>query len=654
MNILSIENLGKSYGTKVLFENITLGVDKAEKIGLIGINGTGKSTLLKVIAGLEIPDHGKVTIGSGIHVEYLPQTPIFEEGTTVLEQVFKGSSPVMQLLRDYEYALDKLQERPDDSGFQQKVMELGQRMDAQGAWQLETEAKAVLTRLGILDFEAKVERLSGGMRKRIALASALINPADLLILDEPTNHIDYETVDWLEQYLNKQKGALLMITHDRYFLDRVVNKIFELDRGKLYAYAGNYSVFLEAKLLRMEEEKSTESKRQNLLRNELAWIRRGARARSTKQKARIDRFQRLQGKKPEVSSDKIEISVGSSRLGKKVIELNHVSKRFLGTKVIDDFSYLVSRDDRIGIIGLNGYGKSTLLNIIEGKLTPDQGNIERGETVKIGYFSQENLEMNGELKVIDYIREVAEILHTADGGVITASQMLERFLFPPHLQWIPIAKLSGGEKRRLCLLRILIGAPNVILLDEPTNDLDIQTLTILEEYLDEFPGAVLAVSHDRYFLDRIAEKLFVFRDNGVITQYTGNYSEYLEFSKGQTDLENKKSNLGNKPQVENSPKSETPNSELLEGKKDRPVKFSFKEQREYEQIDSLIANAEKDLQGINDQINLAGSNYALLQELVKTQQELEQKLDHLLERWTYLNELAEEINRNKTNEITRS
>lgn len=654
MNILSVESLSKSYGTKTLFENITFGIEQAEKIGLIGINGTGKSTLLKIIAGFETPDQGRVTSGSSIHIEYLSQNPDFQSGTTVLEQVFRGNSPVMQLLREYEYVLEKLQQHPEEGKLQQKLMALSQKMDEQNAWQLETEAKAVLTRLGITDFEALVEQLSGGMRKRIALASALITPAELLILDEPTNQIDHETVEWLEQYLNQRKGALLIITHDRYFLDRVANKIFELDRGKLYVYEGNYSVFLEAKVLRLELEQASESKRQNLLRNELAWMRRGARARTTKQKARIDRFYKLDESKPEVSSDKIEISVGSSRLGKKVIELKHISKQFEGRKVIDNFSYIVARDDRIGIIGSNGCGKSTLLNLMAERITPDQGTLEIGETVKIGYFSQENAEMNGELKVINYLKEVAEVLKTGDGGVITASQMLERFLFPPDLQWTPIAKLSGGEKRRLFLLRILMGAPNVIFLDEPTNDLDIQTLTILEGYLEEFPGAVISVSHDRYFLDRTAEKIFAFKESGGIIHYTGNYSEYLDYNKGQPDAAQKKSNLGHTPQNANNQKGistqpETLKSELPEGKKDKPVKFSFKEQREYEQIDSLIADTEKDLHEINDKINLAGSNYALLQELVQVQQELNQKLEELIERWTYLNELAEEINRNKGN-----
>lgn len=654
MNILSAENLSKSYGSKTLFKDITFGIEQTEKIGIIGINGTGKSTLLKIIAGLEIPDQGKVITGKSVHIEYLAQNPDFQSGSTVLEQVFRGNSPVMQLLREYEYILEKLQQHPEEEKLQQKLLSLSQKMDEQNAWQFESEAKAVLTRLGIVNFDALVEQLSGGMRKRVALASALITPAELLILDEPTNHIDHETVEWLEQYLNQRKGALLIITHDRYFLDRVTNRIFELDRGKLYTYDGNYSVFLEAKVLRLEQEQAQEIKRQNLYRNELAWMRRGAKARTTKQKARIARFRKIEEQKPELSPDKIEITAGSSRLGKKVIELKRISKEFGSRKVIADFSYIVARDDRIGIIGPNGCGKSTLLNLMAERITPEQGTLEIGETVKIGYFAQEYTEMDGEVKVLNYLKEVAEVLKTGDGGTITASQMLERFLFPADLQWAPLAKLSGGEKRRLYLLRILMGSPNVIFLDEPTNDLDIQTLTILEGYLEEFSGAVITVSHDRYFLDRTAEKIFAFQDNGKIICHTGNCTDYMEFAKGQPgfgqDNDQVTKPLANKDsKVNNDNKAKPLINEVPEKKKDKPLKFSFKEQKEYEQIESLIAETEQNLREINDKINLAGGDYTLLQELVKVQQELEGKLEEQIDRWTYLSELAEEINQNKRN-----
>ncbi|MDA8233341.1 MAG: ABC-F family ATP-binding cassette domain-containing protein [Clostridia bacterium] len=602
MNLLSMENLSKSYGDKTLFQDITFGISEGEKIGLIGVNGTGKSTFLKIIAGVDFPDKGKVIKGSKVRIEYLAQNPDFDPQVTVLEQVFKGTS---------------------------------KQTNSVDPWQLESEAKTILNKLGITDLEAKVGTLSGGQRKRIAMAATLLSPADLLILDEPTNHIDNETVAWLEDYLKARKGALLMITHDRYFLDRVTNRIIELDKGKLYTYEGNYSMFLELKAEREEQLQASELKRQNLLRNELAWIKRGAKARTTKQKARIERFNNLLADEPTVSNDKIEISVGATRLGKKVIQLERVSKSFSGRNFIKDFSYSLARDDRVGIIGPNGTGKTTLLKILAGTLEPDEGTVDRGPTVKVGYFSQENTEMDPNLRVIEYIKEEAEYIPTPDGGLISAAQMLERFLFPSGLQWTPIAKLSGGEKRRLYLLRILMGAPNVLLLDEPTNDLDIQTLTILEDYLDDFPGAVVVVSHDRYFLDRVTEKILDFVGNGSIYEFTGNYTEYLE----SEFLKNKKDNL--EPKV-------TETKEKAARNKERALKFSYKEQKEYEEIDDIIAKVEDELQQVKSKILEAGSNYSLLQELLAEQQKLEAQLDELLERWTYLNELAEAIVRQKS------
>lgn len=638
MNLLSVENISKSYGLKNLFEKISFGLDKGDKVGLIGVNGTGKSTFLKVIAGVEQLDQGSVIVGNDVVIEYLPQNPEFDENATVLQQVFKGSSPVMQLLREYESTLEKLELNPTNEALQKKLMSLSSRMDTLDAWHLESEAKAILTKLGICDFSAIVGNLSGGQRKRVAMASALINPADLLILDEPTNHIDNDTVSWLEEYLNKRKGALLMITHDRYFLDRVVNRIFELDRGNLYTYPGNYSVYLEAKVEREEREQAMEDKRQNILRNELAWIRRGCKARSTKQKARIQRFEKLQEDKPDFRQDKIEISAGASRLGKKVIELEEISKSYDERKLIDDFSYILLRDDRIGIVGPNGSGKSTLLNMIGGRISPDHGIIEIGQTVKIGYYTQENTEMDGDLRVIEYIKEVGDFLPTAEGHRISASQMLERFLFSPEDQWNHISNLSGGEKRRLYLLRVLMGAPNILLLDEPTNDLDIQTLTILEDYLDEFPGAVIVVSHDRYFLDRVAEKIFAFEGEGWIKQYPGNYSDYHKKmdEKMAIEEENEKNKVKEVKKQNNQPK-----------KKERPRKLSFKEQKEFASIEDDIAQVEIELEEIGEKINNAGSDFELLQKLATNQQELEDRLEHLIERWTYLNELVEEIERNK-------
>lgn len=633
MNLLSIENLAKSYGERVLFADVTFGIDEGDKIGLIGVNGTGKSTFLKVIAGIDEADAGQVVKGGSVKVEYLAQNPEFDDEATVLAQVFKGNSPVMQALRNYEDAMEQLEKHPGDPAWEKRLIASSQQIDALGAWQLESEAKSVLTKLGIADFSAIVGTMSGGQRKRVALAAALINPADLLILDEPTNHIDNDTVAWLEDYLAKRKGALLMITHDRYFLDRVTTRIIELDKGKLYTYSGNYSSFLELKASREELQEANERKRQNLLRTELAWIKRGARARSTKQKARIERFEKLSAEQPDAADARLEISVGASRLGKKIIELEHVSQAFDGTEIIRDFNYIVLKHDRVGIVGPNGSGKSTLLNTIAGLLPPVRGTVNIGQTVKVGYFTQENTELDDNMRVIDYIKEEANFLPTADGGTISASQMLERFLFPPQLQWTPIAKLSGGEKRRLYLLRVLMGAPNVLLLDEPTNDLDVQTLTVLEDYLDDFPGAVIAVSHDRYFLDRLADKIFAFEGNGIIKQYNGGYTDYYD----------------NRPAVEaNAAKTKKAEEKKPSGaanKEARPRKLTYKEQREFEQIEDIIAGVEQELSQVTTAINNAGSNFELLQQLTTAQQELEQKLDELLERWTYLNELAEELSR---------
>lgn len=647
MNLLTAESLTKSYGVKFLFKDISLGVEEGQKIGIIGVNGTGKSTLLKILAGMEQSDQGHIVTNNALHLEYLAQEPNFDENATVLQQVFKGNSPLMQLLRDYETALERLNQDPQNADYQDTLLQLSQKMDSLNAWQIESEAKAILTKLGITQFDVVVGTLSGGQRKRVALASALIQPSNLLILDEPTNHIDNEMVDWLEQYLNKRKGALLMVTHDRYFLDRVVNRIFELDRGKLYSYPGNYSRYLELKAERDEQEEASERKRQNSLRNELAWIRRGAKARTTKQKARIDRFEQLQADKPEEKTGKVEISAGAARLGKKVIECSHLYKAYpnRGT-VIEDFSIILSKFDRIGIIGPNGSGKSTLLNILAGRIQADQGEIEWGSTVKIGYFAQECREFEPQSKVIDVIKAVAEVIPTSDGGVITASQMLERFLFSPAQQWTPVEKLSGGEKRRLYLLQVLMGSPNVLLLDEPTNDLDIQTLGILEEYLEDFPGVVIAVSHDRYFLDRVAEQILAFEGQGRIRSTIGNYTDYKEQMEKRTQEEQSSKEYLGKGQV--SKKVETGEATQLPKTKERPLKMSYKEQREYEQIEDVIAGIESQLESIDQEMVDAGGNYGKLNELLKTKEGLEKNLEESLERWTYLSELAEEIARNKT------
>lgn len=632
MNLLSAENITKSYSEKKLFNNINLGINDGDKIGIIGINGTGKSTLLKVIAGAEEVDEGRIIRSNSLHIEYLPQNPYFDPEATVLQQVFKGDSPVMKLIREYEEEL----ERPENSG--ERLMKLTQQMDSLNAWTLESEAKAVLNTLGVSNFTDKVGSLSGGQKKRIALAASLINPSSLLILDEPTNHLDNDTIDWLEQYLNRRKGALLMITHDRYFLDRVANEIIELDRGYLYTYKGNYTDFLEKKSERMDREEANEKKRQNLLRKELAWIRRGAKARSTKQKARIDRFEQLSEQNVEIVNDRMEISAAGSRLGKKIIELEHVSKAFGPKQLLKDFSYILLRNDRIGIVGPNGIGKSTLMNIISGKVEPDGGVIQVGETVRIGLYSQENGHLDGDMRVIEYIREGAEYLTTGEGEKISASQMLEKFLFPPEAQWTPVSKLSGGEKRRLYLLRVLMEAPNILLLDEPTNDLDIQTLNILEDYIDSFSGAVIAVSHDRYFLDRIADKIFYFKGNGDIKQYNGNYSDY----KDKLAEEEASMNSSDNKTKETVDKSGPSVDEIKEEKK-KPAKFSYMEQREYDQIDTVISELEDKIQECEGRIHDAAADYTLLQEFLQEKESLEKELEKKMERWVYLNELAEKI-----------
>lgn len=636
MNVLSAEKISKSYSEKILFNEVSVSINDGEKLGLIGINGTGKSTLLKVIAGLETLDTGRIIYRNGIKIEYLDQNPHFEDGTTVLEQVFKGNSPVMKLLREYESVLQKVSDNPEDSRFEKELIALTQRMDSMEAWSIEAEAKSILTKLGILDFYADVGKLSGGQRKRVAMASTLITPSDLLILDEPTNHIDNDTVDWLEKYLEKRKGALLMVTHDRYFLDRVANRIIEIDDGKLYSYQANYTKYLEMKAEREEIEEASERKRQGLIRNELKWIRRGAQARSTKQKARIERFDKLVEQQGLADKESIEIQVGFSRLGRKIIEIENISKSYPGKELIKGYSYTLLRDDRIGIIGPNGTGKSTLLKIAAGKLNCDFGKVTIGETVKIGFFSQENEDMNENLRVIEYIREQAEFLTTSD-GTISASQMLERFLFPPSVQWTPISKLSGGEKRRLYLLYILMGAPNVLMLDEPTNDLDIQTLTILESYLDEFPGAVVVVSHDRYFLDRVVDGIFAFEGSGVITQYVGNYSDYSQCIQQRENMIEAANLKASKDKVD----------EKAENKKERALRFSYKEQKEYDEIDDIIAKLEQDIQQADTNMSEASSNFELLQKVMKEKEQLEKKLDEAIERWTYLNELAEEIEKSK-------
>ena len=624
--ILSAENLSFSYGDRVLFKNINFNVEEGDKIGVIGVNGTGKSTFLKMIANRD-DGGGKLTIPSTVVMEYLPQDPPFEPQATVLEQIFKGDSPLMVLLRRYETAVEEAVAHPDDVKLQKNLLDLQQEMDNKYAWQLESEAKAVLNQLGITNLGQKMEELSGGQRKRVALAGVLVRPSDLLILDEPTNHMDNSTVAWLEQQLLKRKGALLMVTHDRYFFDRVVNRTLEIDNGQGYLYVGNYSLFLEKREERRIAEASAAQKLRNIYRRELAWISRGAEARRTKKKDRVERFAQIKAEVENVQVEaNLEMSSVSSRLGKTTIELNNIGMVYDGVDYIKDFSYILLRNDRVGIVGPNGAGKSTLMDIIAGKLQPTSGSMVVGQTVKIGYFSQHSEFPNTNQKVLEYIKEVNNYIDTADGMRISAAQMLERFLFPPDLQWVPVNKLSGGEQRRLYLLRVLMSAPNVLILDEPTNDLDIPTLSVLEDYLDSFAGAVIAVSHDRYFLDRFANKIFALQAGGTLRQYNGGYSDYeaVMLEEQATAIK------ANKPVVKEEPKATN------------KKKMTYSERLELQNIDQEIARTEAEIKMLGLEINGCGSDFVKLNELTKKQEEAQTRLDALVDRWAYLSELAEQ------------
>ncbi|WP_129598894.1 ABC-F family ATP-binding cassette domain-containing protein [Anaerophilus nitritogenes] len=627
MNILSLENISKSYGEKILFENISFSIGDTDKIGLIGVNGTGKSSLLKIIAGDDVADTGAVHMPSKMTIEYLPQNPEFDSNATILEQIFKSDSQIMNIIRDYENTLEKISQNANDLDLQKKLLHLTDNMNTMDAWEIENQVKTILTKLGIHNFHQKIGTLSGGQKKRIALASALISPCDLLILDEPTNHMDHDTIDWLEKYLTTRKGSLLMITHDRYFLDRVVNKTLELDYGKVYMYTGNYSEFIKKKLERKALESSIEKKRERLYKKELEWIRTGAKARTTKQKARIQRFEELKDTSGPIDDSNIDICVAHSRLGQKIIEINNISKSF-DNKVIEDFSYISLKNDRIGIIGNNGAGKSTLLNLITRKLTPNQGSIDIGPTVKIGYFSQESEDMNINLRAIEYIKEKAEYITTEDGTKISASQMMENFLFAPDMQWTYISKLSGGERRRLYLLRVLMDAPNVLILDEPTNDLDIDTLKVLENYIDDFNGVVICVSHDRYFLDRICNKIFFFAGDGKIIEHTGNYSDFYESGRWIQEEIKEEKNI----------KKSTPQKS-----KEKKLKFTYNEQREYETIDQEIQKLENKLSTLEEEMKKYSTNFTKLQELMGEKDHTEEELLLKMERQEYLNDLAEKI-----------
>lgn len=588
--LLSAENISKTYGTRPVLDGVSLYLDRGEKLGVIGVNGTGKTTLLRILAGAEEPDTGTVSRDPNVRVEYLPQAPLFQGERTVLEQVFADLDPTARELAEYE-------------------------------------AKSVLTQLGITRFDQPVGELSGGQRKRVAMASALVHPCDVLILDEPTNHLDSDMVRWLEDYLRRFTGALAMVTHDRYFLERVVGRMVEVEGGKLAFYDGSYAKYLDLKAQREEMDRASERKRQSILRREYQWVMQGPTARGTKSRERLERYESLKNQSGPEEKAALELTAVASRLGKKTISLSHVSKAFGDQTVLRDFDLMLLRDDRIGVVGQNGSGKSSLLNLIAGQLTPDAGTIDVGETVRVGYFCQENPPMDPDIRVIDYVKDIGNRIETTEGAV-TATQLLEQFLFPRDAQWAPIAKLSGGEKRRLFLLSVLAAAPNVLLLDEPTNDLDIQTLTVLEDYLETFPGAVIAVSHDRYFLDKMARRIFEVGDGGTVTEYIGGYTDYFRAREAAEKASLPKSGPEKKQEKPTGPKK---------------LKFSYKEQREYETIDQDIADLEAQITAVQTQQEQKASDYVALQNLQEQEAALTAQLEEKMDRWVYLSDLAEQI-----------
>jgi ABC transport system ATP-binding/permease protein len=624
LKMISIDNVSKTYGEKKLFQDISFAISEKERVGLIGVNGTGKSSLLKIVAGIDLPDSGAIVAGKDYSISFLSQQPDLDGNLTVLEQVFRGDSPTFTILRQYEQALEQLNADPGNNNLQERLFALQKDMDSLNAWDASANAKSILNKLGIDNYQLKIAELSGGQKKRVALAEVLIDSPDLLILDEPTNHLDFESVKWLEDYLSRYNGSILLVTHDRYFLDRVTNRIFELDGGNLYSYKGNYADFLEAKAIREENEAASIEKMRNLYRNELEWMRRGAKARTTKQKARIGRFEDLDQKLAEQkTTEKLDITLSGSRLGKQVFELKNISKRYGDKIILKDFDFLMKRGDRIGIIGPNGAGKSTLLNMLAGRIHPDEGELISGQTVKIAYYTQENDDMDENQRMIEYLKETAQMVHTSDGKYITAAQMLERFLFPTNSHGTPIRKLSGGEKRRLYLLKKLMEEPNVLILDEPTNDLDTQTLTVLEDYLEEFPGVVITVSHDRYFLDKVVDHLLVFEGDGHVRSFFGSYSDYIESLPSKKDSKPKQEAIKHQPE------------------KKKKKKMSYKEQKEWEEIDEKIAKVEAEIEKIADELTKVGSDFEKAHSLAEKETSLNEELEFLIERWSILSDLAD-------------
>jgi ATP-binding cassette subfamily F protein uup len=645
MTLLTLRSLHKDFGIKEILRDASFSLEEGDKVGLIGTNGSGKSTLLKMIAQLEPFDAGDIWFNAGAKIIYLPQQPGMDENHSVLEQVFVDSGEKMVLVREYEAISEKIaQGKGDQNKLLSQLSTLAERMDAIAAWDVETNAKVMLSQLGIHDFEAKVGDLSGGYRKRIAIAAALLSEPDVLLMDEPTNHLDALSIEWLQNYLQRFQGALLLITHDRYFLDRVTNRILEIDRGDLYSYSGNYAYYLEKKAEKEDSAASSQRKHAGVLRRELEWLKRGPKARSTKQKARIDRIHDMQNQAFKSAQGKVEITTSGRRIGKKVIELAKISKAYGDRVLIKDFSYIFNPEDRIGIIGKNGAGKSTLMDIIAGRIEPDAGEVEIGGTIHFGYFDQhsDDLEGHGKQRVIEYLKEVAELVKTADGTTITASQMLERFLFAPDQQYAPIHKLSGGEKRRLFLLRVLMEAPNVLILDEPTNDLDVQTLAILEDYLEDFNGCVIVVSHDRYFLDRTVETIFALEEGGTLRQYPGNYTLYLDYLKAQeskvaiaTEKSHKsKAAVAIKPGNSSSKNQGKPADSLSNA-------LSYQEKRQYESLQAKIPEMEAEKERLEKQLYPSPpSDYSQLQALTEQLANLVEEIDQATEIWMELADRA--------------
>ena len=633
MTIFTLQSVQKDFGTKELLKNDSFSLESGDKVGLIGTNGSGKSTLLKMIAGLEPIDGGQIIVNPETRIAYLPQQPDLDENLTVLQQVFADSSEQMNLIRKYEELSRDLAKQPENKQLLSKLSQVSQQIETLDAWDLETNAKIILTKLGIVDFEVIVGTLSGGYRKRIALATALLSQPEVLLMDEPTNHLDALSVEWLQGYLSSYRGAILLITHDRYFLDKVTNRIIEIDRGDFYHYAGNYAYYLEKKALAEESAASSQRKYQGVLRRELAWLRQGPKARSTKQRARIDRIDQMKEQEFKQAQGKVEITTPNRRIGKKVIELENISKSYGDRTLIKDFTYLFNPDDRIGIIGSNGAGKSTLMNIVTQRLEPDMGKVEVGSTIHFGYFDQHSEDLlealNENQRVIEYLKEAGELVQTNDGNVITASQMLERFLFPPNQQYVPIHKLSGGERRRLFLLRVLMGAPNVLILDEPTNDLDVQTLGVLEEYLEEFNGCVIVVSHDRYFLDRTVNNIFALEPGGNIRRYPGNYSIYLDYRKAQEEKELATKTTSTKTKT-NKPKNKT---------NDKPKRLSNWERKTFAELEEQIPQLEAEKEEIEKALyNAPPGKVQEVKDLYEKLQHLTDKIDVATEKWL---ELAE-------------